>query len=172
MKKISKILLSISLALLCCLSFAGCMENYIQVDGGTKVHTPTITNWYTYENVKYLDTSVNINFSEIKVADIKRITFELYKDDTLLGNAVSEGKNLETLLKDCAQYWDKTADTYTEVTGDRVLSCAFKERTEKEDNGFWVRSKCTATESNTGNVLKVKVYVGKNEYVTQTPSAE
>ena len=164
MKKFVKLFTSLCLVLLAGVMLAGCgLETK---DGGTTVHNATITSWYEYENEKYLDTSVNINFDDVKITEVKKVTFELYNGDTLLGNAVSEGKNLEKLLKDCAQYWDKTADTYTEVTGDRIMSCAFKTRTESSDNGFWVRSKCTATESSVPEKLVVKVVVGNIEYVT------
>ena len=160
--KITKIVASICLVLFAGVLMVGC--GITTKDGGTLVHTPTITNWYEYEGEQYLDTSITINFDEINVEDIKKITFELYNDDTLLGNAVSEGENLVTLLKDCAQYWEATADTYTEVTGNRILSCAFQPRTETEDNGFWVRSKCTAVVDEVPNKLVVKVVVDNIEY--------
>ena len=46
------------------------------------------------------------------------------------------------------------------------MSCAFKTRVESEDNGFWVRSECTATSASVPNKLVVKVLVGNTEYVT------
>ena len=162
--KITKIVASICLVLFAGVLMVGC--GMTTKDGGTLVHTPTITNWYEYESEQYLDTSININFDEINIEDITKITFELYDGDTLLGNAVSEGENLETLLKDCAQYWGATAETYTEVTGDRTLSCAFQPRTESEDNGFWVRSECTAVTTEVPDKLVVKVVVDNVEYVS------
>lgn len=133
----------------------------------TKVHTANITSWYDYEETKYLDTSVNINFDNLDIADIDKITFELYQDEELLGNAVSEGENLVTLLKNCAQYWEQTADTYLEVKGDRIISCAFTTRAEEEDNGYWVRSECSATPDSTPNRLVAKVLVGDVEYIAE-----
>lgn len=133
----------------------------------TKVHSANITSWYEYDGAQYLDTSVNINFDNLNIADIDKITFELYQDDQLLGDAVSEGDNLVTLLKDCAQYWEQTEDTYLEVKGDRTISCAFTTRTETNDNGFWVRSECSATPENVPNKLVVKVLVGDVEYVAE-----
>ena len=166
MKKITKILSCICLVMFACVMFVACDASLQTQDGGTKVHAATITSWYEYEGVNYLDTSVNINFDEVSISNVKKITFEIYNENTLLGNAVSEGENLVNLLKDAAQYWEQTADTYLEVTGDRILSCAFKNRTEQADNGYWVRSKCTATENEIPDKLVVKVVVGNIEYVT------
>ncbi len=164
MKKLASALKMLCLVLLAGVLLAGC--GLTTVDGGNIVHQATITSWYG-DNNQYLDTSVNINFDEIKVSDIKKITFTLKEGDEVLGNAVSEGDNLVTLLKDCAQYWGATADTYTEVTGDRTISCAFSTRTEENDNGYWVRSKCTATNAKVPDGLEVRVVVGDTEYVTE-----
>lgn len=151
------------------LILTGCgeKENITQTTDETKVHTANITSWYPYEGVDYLDTSVNINFDNVDIAEIDRITIELYQDDELLGNAISEGDNLVTLWKDCARYWEATAETYLEVKGDRTVSCAFTTRAEEEDNGFWVRSECSATPETTPNKLVAKVLVGNTEYVTE-----
>lgn len=170
-KKLSSILVS-ALAVLSILilgfTLAGCGETTpTQKTDETKVHLANITSWYDYEGTQYLDTSVNINFDNLDIADIEKITFELYQDDELLGNAVSEGENLTTLLKDCAQYWDETEDTYLEVKGDRTISNAFTTRTEEEDNGFWVRSECSATPDSVPNHLVVKVLAGDIEYVAE-----
>ena len=170
-KKLSSILVS-ALAVLSILilgfTLAGCEETTpTQKTDETKVHLANITSWYDYEGTQYLDTSVNINFDNLDIADIEKITFELYQDDELLGNAVSEGENLTTLLKDCAQYWDETEDTYLEVKGDRTISNAFTTRTEEEDNGFWVRSECSATPDSVPNHLVVKVLAGDIEYVAE-----
>ena len=166
MKKFLKCFTTICMVLFMGILLVACEEPLQKQDGGTKVHMPTITSWYEYEQESYLDTSVNINFDEIKIADIKKITFELYDGETLLGNAVSEGNNLVSLLKDAANYWEQTEERYLDVTGDRTLSCAFKTRTEQADNGFWVRSKCTATPEEVPDGLIVKVVVGNIEYTT------
>ena len=145
----------------------GCGDDVTQEVDETKVHTANITSWYDYEGTQYLDTSVNINFDNLDIADIERITIELYQDDQLLGNAVSEGDNLVTLFKDCAQYWEATAATYLEVKGDRIISCAFTTRDEENDNGFWVRSECSATPASVPNKLIVKVLAGSTEYLAE-----
>lgn len=138
-----------------------------RLDGGTKLYNANISSWYDgTDGVKYLDTSVKINFDEINISEIKKITFELYQDNTLLGNAISQGENLITLLKDCANYWDKSSETYLEVTGERVLSCAFRPREQKGDNGYWIRSKCTATVDVVPNKLMVRVLLDKVEFET------
>lgn len=165
MKKILKIVSVLSLALVLGLGLAGC-GGLAEVDGGTIVHEATITNWYDYNSESYLDTSVNIDFDQIKVEDIKKIEFTIYVENEVAGTAVSEGENLTTLLKDCAQYWDKTAETYTEVTGDRTISCAFKTRLQSEDNGFWVRSASSITSPTIPTQLKVVVETNSTRYTT------
>ncbi|MGN1212998.1 MAG: hypothetical protein ACI4TZ_03045, partial [Christensenellales bacterium] len=139
-----------------------------EVEDLSKVHSATITNWYEYSGENYIDTSVNINFDEIDIAKIDKVVFEIYKDNEVVGSAVSENDNLTTLLKDCAQYWDKTADTYLEVTGDRTMSCAFKTRTEANDNGYWVRSKCSLQNPELPTKLVVSVFVENTKYVVSS----
>lgn len=169
-KKISLSILSV-VAMLLCLTFVltGCKgDDITPKNDATILYGANYTNWYEYNSENYLDTSVTINFDKIKVEDIDKVTFEIYNGETLLGNAVSKGNNLETLLKDCAQYWDKTADTYLEVKGARIMSCAFKTRAEEEDNNYWVRSKCTIEEGNLPSHVVVKMLVGNVEYVTSS----
>lgn len=163
MKKLLKICSCLSLALIMAFGLAACGE-VAEVDGGTKVHAVTVTSWYSDDT--YLDTSVNINFDEVKIADVTKVEFIAYVDGKVVGNAVSEGKNLVTLLKDCAQYWEQTAATYLETTGDRTMSCAFKTRTAEEDNGYWVRSACTLSAPTLPTQLKVIVTVDKTPYVS------
>lgn len=114
----------------------------------------------------YLDTSVGIDFDTIKITDITSIRFDLYRDDEKMGSAVSEGENLATLFGDCAQYWE--AEDWKAVTGTRTLSNAFKTRTEEEDNGFWVRSACTANaySEKQPNKLVVIVETAGDRYIT------
>lgn len=142
----------------------------------TKLYGANITSWYGSNN-QYLDTSVNFNFDNLDIADIDKITFELYQNETKLGDAVSEGDNLVTLLKESATYWTVdpegissetySADDYLEVEGyGRILSCAFSTRTEANNNGYWVRSICTATSESVPNRLVVKVLCDKTEYVS------
>lgn len=165
MKKLSKNLF-IFMLLLCSVCLFAC-EEIETLDGGTKLFGANITSWYEgSDNVKYLDTSVTINFDEIDISEISKIKFELYQDDTLLGNAVSEGNNLISLLKNCANYWGKDEDTYLEVVGERILSCAFRPREESGDNGYWIRSKCTASVNSVPNGLKVTITLDDIAYET------
>ena len=108
------------------------------------VTMPTVTNWYKYDGEDYLDTGVKIDFDNIKIEDVSKITFALLQDDKVIGTAVSEGENLVSLFRDCNQYWNNVSgdDGWKSTTGTRDLSCAFKNRTEEQDNGFWVRSAC------------------------------
>ena len=96
----------------------------------------TITSWYGADNA-FLDTSVNINFDNIDISEIKSVKFSLYNDEVLLGTKVSTGSNLVTLLKDSAQYWGQTEATYKNVKGLRILSSAFK-TSDKVVDGYWV----------------------------------
>ncbi len=125
----------------------------------------SITSWYGADNA-YLDTSVGIDFDTIKITDITSVRFDLYRDDKKMGSAVSQGANLETLFDDCAQYWE--AEDWRTVTGTRTLSNAFKTRTEEEDNGFWVRSACTANaySEKQPNKLVVIVETAGDRYIT------
>jgi hypothetical protein len=137
----------------------------ILINDANKVLGANITGWYGNNNT-YLDTSVNFDFDKIRISDIDSVKFSLYQDDTLLGTRLSTGANFITLLKDCAQYWGKTADTYSTITGNRVMSAAFMNRTEGSDNGFWASSICTATSASLPNGLVVEVVVDNVTYIT------
>ena len=175
MKKFANIVKSLCLVLLAGVLLAGCGDpTPTVVDGGDIVHAPTITSWYDGGNgTRLLDTSVNIDFDQVKIADVDKITFILKDGDEVLGTAVSKGENLETLLEDCASYWatvenpEEYYDSYLDVKGDRIISCAFATRTEENDNGYWVRSACTATDGVVPDGLEVRVVVGDTEYVTE-----
>lgn len=143
--------------------------NYqIFINDVSKVFGANITGWYGEDNA-YLDTSVNFNFDSIQITDINSVKFSLYQNGILMGTALSNGENLVNLLKDCAQYWEKTADTYTEVKGIRIMSSAFKNRTEANDNGYWLRSECAATNTSIPNGLVVEVVVGNTTFITTLP---
>ncbi|MGI1659841.1 MAG: cell wall-binding repeat-containing protein [Desulfitobacterium sp.] len=129
----------------------------------SKVFGANITSWYGEGN-QLLDTSVNFDFDIINVSDIDSIKFSLCNNDELLGTRLSTGANLVTLLKDCAQYWEKTADTYTKVKGKRTMSAAFSTRTEQNDNSYWISSPCTATNAYIPNRLVVEVFVDNVTY--------
>lgn len=151
----------------------GCGEDKInQIEDDTIVHSATVTSWWDYTvDARGLDTSVNINFDNLDIQDIDRITFEIYDEEALLGNAISEGDNLTNLLKECAQYWDASEDTYLEVKGDRILSCAFLTLDEETDDEMWVRSACSLTEPELPTKLVVKVLAGNNEYISTYENA-
>ena len=166
MRKILKLYVSLCLLIFSPLVLYACNQAE-QLDGGTKLFNANISSWYDgVDGVKYLDTSVKINFDEIQISEIKKITFELYQDDTFLGNAISQDENLVSLLKDCANYWDKSSEEYLQVKGTRVLSCAFRQREESGDNGYWLRSKCTADINSIPNKLIVRVLLDKVEFET------
>ncbi|MBO5884423.1 MAG: hypothetical protein J6Q51_01360 [Clostridia bacterium] len=166
MKNVFKNCISVCLLIFSPFVFFACNQTE-RFDGGTKLYNAKISSWYDgTDGVKYLDTSVKINFDEMEISKIEKITFELYQDDILLGNAISQGENLVTLLKDCANYWDKSSDTYLEVTGKRVLSCAFRPREKEGDNGYWIRSKCTVSTDLIPNKLIVRVLLDKVEFET------
>lgn len=149
-------------------ALAGCGETVTTKEDETKVHSAVVTSWWqAQEDRKGLDTSVNINFDNLNIEDIDKITFEIYQDDEIIGSAVSEGENLTNLLKDCAQYWDETEETYLEVTGDRTISCAFFTLNEEENDDFWVRSACSIEEPEVPTNLIVKVLAGDTEYITE-----
>lgn len=136
-------------------------------DGGTKLYDANISSWYQgTDEIMYLDTSVKINFDEINILEIKKIIFKIYDNENVIGSAISEGKNLTSLLQNCATYWDKTPQTYNEVTGERILSCAFRTREEAGDNGYWVRSKCSATTEKIPNKLVVTILLKEIKYET------
>ncbi len=130
-----------------------------------EVSAPSITGWYG-DNFEYLDTSVGIDFDTIKITDITSVRFDLYRDGEEMGSAVSQGANLETLFADCAQYWE--AEDWRTVTGVRTLSNAFKNREAEEDNGYWVRSACTASaySEEQPNKLVVTVETAQDRYTT------
>lgn len=160
-KKLKTIVLSV-LFLVVGFAIVGCGANVTDAEVGTKVTAPTITNWYVYEEKDRLDTSVNIDFDQIKIDDIVSIKFIIYDNDTELGSAISENKNLETLFKDCEQYWNNTGD-YKDTTGVRTLSCAFTKSDKAIDNGYWYRTACIATKPNVPTNLKVEVVVKKDD---------
>lgn len=159
MKKIFKGSVIFACVLICCLLLTACGNKVKITDGelGTKLSSATITSWYGTEN-QYLDTSVNIDFDQIDIENIVSVKFTLANDDAVLGTAISEGENLATLLADCEQYWNNTGD-YKDTTGVRTMSCAFSNRTTESDNGYWVRSACSATNASVPSDLKVEVIV-------------
>lgn len=130
-------------------------------EDGDVVHTPNVTSWYVYENatIKWnlLDTSVNIDFDVVDIAKVTGIKFTLTDEDGNAFTRYSTGGNLVTLLKDCAVYWDSSAENYLNVTGDRVLSCAFRYRAEADDNGYWESSACTLDVPEMPTTLKVEI---------------
>ncbi|AGA70553.1 cell wall-binding protein [Desulfitobacterium dichloroeliminans LMG P-21439] len=130
----------------------------------SKVFGANITSWYGDEN-KYLDTSIYFDFDIVNVSDIDSIKFSLYNNNELLGTRFSNGDNLVNLLKDCAQYWEKSADTYTEVKGKRTMSAAFSTRTEESNNSYWISSACTATNASVPNQLVVEVVFDNVTYM-------
>lgn len=159
-------------------------------DGGTALYGASITNWWTpaeTQGTHTIDTSATFNFDEIKIDDVKKITFEIFDGDTSLGTAVSEGEKLEALFDEAKVYWTKNdgngyfqaGDDYTKITGDhRTLSCNFYE-IEKADEAkyftdIWTYSttKVHYVDGNHGegenfpNKLVVKVLVGDTEYTT------
>lgn len=72
---------------------------------------------------------------------------------------ISAGGNLQTLLKDAAQYWKQTAETYLNVTGKRTLSAAFKNRVAEEDNDFWISSPLNITNETVPNCRLQKLKI-------------
>ena len=171
MKKFAKIMVAVCLMCASLMLFA--CGGITTEDGGTKVYNANITSWYS-ESPKLLDTSVTLNFDEIQIGEVSKITFELYKDETKLGDAVSEGEKLVNLFNEAKIYWEKSAgvyyaetDDYKTITGNgRILSCAFKTLTQVEEGDCWVRSANTASEQNDANKLVVKVLVNNVEYTT------
>lgn len=150
--------------------------------GGVEVHAPSysviindssilnnanITSWYPEPTNHLLDTSVNINFDKFNITDIDSIKFSLYDKNMLLGTRISTGANLQNLLRDAAQYWGQTEETYADTKGVRILSSAFKNRTEEEDNGFWVSSITTALNETVPDGLFVEVKVGNVIYIAK-----
>lgn len=45
------------------------------------VTMPTVTNWYKYDGEDYLDTGVKIDFDNIKIEEVSKITFALLQDE-------------------------------------------------------------------------------------------
>ena len=102
------------------------------------VMSGSITGWYNDNTL--LDTSFTFDSVRMNYRGFTKITVELFdRAGNKLGDAVSEGENLTTLLNDCQSYWPVDgAETLS-------LSCAFKTLTEEEDNGYWVRSAFAVT---------------------------
>ena len=159
-------------------------------DGGTALYGASLTNWWTpaeAQGTHTIDTSVIFNFDEIKIGDVKKVTFEIFDGDTSLGTAVSEGEKLKALFNEAKVYWTKkdgdgnyqSGDDYTTITGDhRVLSCNFYEIENAEqakyctNNWTYSTTKVHYVDGNHGedekfpNKLVVKVLAEKTEYTT------
>lgn len=161
MKKLLTGLVSVCAVIMIAIFVTGCGVTTLDAQAGTKVTAPTITNWYVYEEKDRLDTSVNVDFDQVKIDDIVSIKFTIYNNDDVLGTALSEGDNLVALLTDCEQYWNNTGD-YKDTTGVRTISCAFTEAATANDNGEWNRSACTAKKPDIPTNLKVEIVVKKD----------
>lgn len=155
-------------------------------DGGTLVHDASLTGWRSYQgeetgNKQYnlLDTSVVINFDELKIGDIDKITFELYKNDDMFGNAVSENEKLDALFQECLKYWkdseQHTFDAVSDVRGNQTLSCNFYTLENPDEAVFddiWTYSANSVKQGQVeANGVVVKVLVGNTEYVTEYTKA-
>ena len=164
-------------------------------DGGTALYGASITNWWApaeTQGTQTIDTSVTLNFDEIKIGDVKKISFEIFDGDTSLGTAVSEGEKLKALFDEAKLYWTKTdgdgnykaGDDYTTITGDhRPLSCNFYEIKDAEQakyfTNIWTYSTINVhyVDGKHGegekfpNKLVVKVLAGNTEYTTSYPAA-
>lgn len=114
-----------------------------------------------------MDTSVNINFNNIPISNIDSIKFSLYNGSTLLGTRTSSGDNLVNLLKDSAQYWEKSVDTYTGVKGIRTVSTAFMKRLVDDDNRYWKSSAINIYHTSIPDVLLVEVVVDNVTYYSK-----
>lgn len=149
MKKIAKkIILCFSFILLVPF-FYGCGEKEIITDKTTA----KISNWYVFDEVNYFDTSVTFDNSNVSYITWEKVTFTLYKaNQEVLGNAVSEGENLDALLEDSKKYW---STEQTQLT----LNNAFRARTQSEDNGYWVRSKMEIEDNSDLSGLKLVVEI-------------
>ena len=190
MKKFISALTALCLVLMVGILAVACGEDITPKDGGTALYGASLTNWWTpaeTQGTHAIDASVTFNFDEIKIGDVKKITFEIFDGDTSLGTAVSEGEKLKALFNEAKIYWTKNdgegnyqaGDDYTTITGDhRTLSCNFYEIENAEQAKYftdiWTYSttKVHYVDGNHGegekfpNKLVVKALVGKTEYST------
>lgn len=153
MKKI----LSVSLLILSLTLFCAFMPNRNFV-----VSNAVISGW---ENKHTLITNVDINFDEISVEDINCIKFEIFDKGKFITSATSCGENLENLLKYCSTFWGETRGTYKNVKGIRTLTCKFKLRQNKQDNGYWERESFEFDDS-IPQTLIVTICTNQRDYVT------
>lgn len=131
------------------------------------IFSPKIRCWEKNGSFCYLDTTVNIDFDKVDVLEIESITFEILDNGQLLGSAISKGENLEHLLKYCSTFWGQTPSTYTSVTGQRTLTCKFRELQTTHDNGYWIRSPLSANQEVLPSTVRVTLTTNSQTYVVQ-----
>lgn len=167
------------------LTFMAC-DGVQTKDGGNLVHDASLTGWRNYQgeetgNQQYnlLDTSVVINFDQLKITDIDKITFQLYKNDDLLGSAESENEKLNALFEECLKYWkdgeQHAFDAVSDVRGNQTLSCNFYTLENPEEAVFddiWTYSANSVKQGEVeASGVVVRVLVGNTEYVTEYTKA-
>lgn len=131
------------------------------------VYGANITSWYPIGDKMYLDTSINFDFDKFNIEDIQWIRFSLMDENNLIiAQRFSTNKNLDTLLSDAAQYWGRDYGDYADMTGIRILSCAFTSR-HGGNNGYWVSSGAELDVNVIPAKLLVQVKINEHIYTSE-----
>ena len=113
-----------------------------------------------------LVTDVDINFNNIDAKDINCIKFEIFDKGEFVTSAVSQGENLQNLLKYCSSFWDTNRNDYLSVQGVRTLTCKFSLREKSQDNGYWERESFNFDTNSCPQTLVVTICTNSRDYTT------